>query len=93
MGQVCCGSNDGIGWSEGGIGNVLVFEKYCCQYACCMRDRGPHSPSVIMFSVVEVAQVSLTADAMDPFRILCLRAVVDMDGPVALWLCVWYKML
>ena len=42
---------------------------------------------------VEVAPVSLTADAMDPFMIPCLRAVVDMDEPVALGLCVWYTVL
>jgi hypothetical protein len=43
--------------------------------------------------VVEVAPLSLTADAMVPFMILCLRAMVDMDGPVALWMCVWWRVL
>ena len=43
--------------------------------------------------VAEVAPLSLTADAMVPFMILCLRAMVDMDGPVALWMCVWWRVL
>jgi len=30
--------------------------------------------------VVEVAPVSLTADAMDPFMMPCLRAAVDIGG-------------
>ena len=37
---------------------------------------------------VEVAPVSLTADAIDPFMIPCLRAVGDMDGFVAVWCAV-----
>ena len=37
---------------------------------------------------VEVAPVSLTADAIDPSMITCLRAVVDMDGFTVVWCAV-----
>ena len=37
---------------------------------------------------VEVAPVSLTADAMVLFMMPCLNVVVDMEGPVDCWLCV-----
>ena len=37
---------------------------------------------------VEVAPVLFTVDAIDPFMIPCLRAVVDMDGFVAVWYAV-----
>ena len=37
---------------------------------------------------VEVAPVSLTVDAMDPFMMPCLRAVVDMDGFTVVWCAV-----
>jgi len=38
--------------------------------------------------VVDAAPVLLTADATVLFVIPCLRAMVDMDGPVFLSLCV-----
>jgi hypothetical protein len=34
---------------------------------------------------VEVAPVSLMAEAMDPFMMPCLRAVVDMEGVLDVW--------
>ena len=48
VGQVCWGRNDCISWRDSEISSVLAFEEYGCWYSCCAKDKGPHSPIMIM---------------------------------------------